>query len=202
MMNRGFNLILATAMVALAACGGQPTNEAPPLQGAKMGGAFALISEAGKPIKDTDFAGTYRLVYFGYTFCPDVCPVDMQRLMQGFRALEAKDKAVADKIQPLFITVDPKRDTPAALTEFTNAFHPRLIGITGTESQIDDVLSRYGSYAEREKPEGKSEGKDGGYLVNHSNNAVLYGPAGEPLAIIAHEGEPDEIAGELARWVK
>ena len=198
MMNCTLNLILAVAVVALAGCGGQPTNEAPPLQGAKMGGAFALTSEAGKPIKDSDFTGQYRLVYFGYTFCPDVCPVDMQRLMQGFRALEAKDKAVADKIQPLFITVDPKRDTPAALTEFTNAFHPRLTGITGTEAQIDDVLSRYGSYAEREKPEGKG----GGYLVNHSNNAVLYGPKGEPLAIIAHEGEPAEIAGELARWVK
>jgi protein SCO1 len=71
------------------------------------------------------------------------------------------------------------------------------LGLTGTEAQVDDVLARYGSYAERDKPNAQ-----GGYLVNHSNNAVLYGPKGEPLAIIAHEGEPKEIAAELARLVK
>jgi protein SCO1 len=197
MMNRSLNLLCATAFLALSACGGPASDESPPLQGARMGGAFELTGENGKPVKEADFAGQYRLVYFGYTFCPDVCPVDMQRLMQGFKALEADDKAVADKIQPLFITVDPKRDTPQALTEFTNAFHPRLLGLTGTEAQVDDVLARYGSYAERDKPNA-----EGGYLVNHSNNAVLYGPKGEPLAIIAHEGEPKDIAAELARWVK
>ncbi len=192
-MNRPLHFLVA---LLLSACSAASDNSPPPLQGARMGGAFALTSEDGKPVKDTDFAGQYRLVYFGYTFCPDVCPVDMARLMQGFGALEKTDKSVADKVQPIFISVDPKRDTPAALKQFTAAFHPRLLGLTGSEAEIEAVAKRYGVYFDLGKPDAQ-----GNYLVNHSNNAILYGPKGEPLAIIPHDGTPADTAKELARWI-
>jgi protein SCO1 len=194
MMNRVLPIIFA---LLLSACSTASDSGPPPLEGARMGGAFALTSEDGKPVKDSDFAGKYRLVYFGYTFCPDVCPVDMARLMQGFSVLEKQDKAKADKVQPIFISVDPKRDTPDAVKQFTAAFHPRLLGLTGSEAEVETVAKRYGVYFERGTP-----GADGSYLVNHSNNAVLYGPKGEPLAIIPHVGKPEDVAGELSRWIQ
>jgi protein SCO1 len=195
-MNRLIHSVLFGLALALVSCDAAP-NATPPLAGAKMGGAFSLINQDGARVSDADFAGQYRLVYFGYTFCPDVCPLDVQHLMQGFTTLETQNRAVARRIQPLFISVDPKRDTPSALKQFVRAFHPRLIGLTGTEAEIDDVAKRYGIYFERQAPQGK-----GGYIVNHSTNAVLYGPKGDPIAIIPQDRPPLDIANELARWVR
>ena len=125
------SLLLALLLALVAACspaGDQP----PPLQGATMGGPFALTDQNGKTVRDTDFAGRYRLIYFGYTFCPDVCPVDLQSIGQALRAFEKAHPALAARVQPIFITVDPERDTPAVLKPYVAAFHPRLIGLTGT----------------------------------------------------------------------
>ncbi len=196
MMNRPLHAFFAATALLLGACqsGGV---QAPPLQGAKMGGAFSLINQDGKAVHESDFANAYRLIYFGYTFCPDVCPVDVQKLMQGFAALEKSDPQKARHIQPIFISVDPKRDTPAALKQFVAAFHPRLMGLTGSVQEIDRVAATYGIYFERGKPTAS-----GAYLVNHSTNAVLYGPKGEPLAIIPQDRGPEAVAAELARWVK
>ncbi len=195
-MNRLIHSVLLGCALTLASCNAAQ-DATPPLAGAKMGGAFTLVSQDGQKVSDTDFAGQYRLVYFGYTFCPDVCPMDVQRLMQGYAALEARNPALAHRIQPVFISVDPKRDTPAALKQFVTAFHPRLIGLTGTEAEIDAVAKRYGVYFERQAPTAK-----GGYLVNHSTNTVLYGPKGEPLAVIPQDQSPEDIAKEIGKWVK
>ncbi len=192
-MNRIFALL---GCLLLAACQPQP-NDTPPLAGSAMGGPFALINQEGKAVRDTDFAGRYRLIYFGYTFCPDVCPLDMQRLMAGYRLLEQEDAAVAVKIQPIFISVDPKRDTPPRLKEFASAFHPKLIGLGGSEAQIADVAKRFRVYFEIGKPD-----KSGAYTVDHTRSAILYGQKGEPLAIIPQDGKPEEIAAELKRWAK
>ena len=194
MMNRLFASLLA--LLLLAGCG-QPKAEKAPLEGARMGGAFALTGEDGGIVRDTDFAGKYRLVYFGYTFCPDVCPVDLQKLMLGLKALEKSDPDVAARVQPLFVTVDPARDTPAVVKEFTDAFHPRLIGLTGTPQQIETVSRAYGIYSQK-----GNETAPGVYLVDHSRQATLYGPKGEPIALIPEQGSPDEIAAELRRWVR
>lgn len=183
-------------LLMLAACG-QSQSEKAPLEGARMGGAFSLIGDDGKPVHDTAFKGKYRLIYFGYTFCPDVCPVDVQKLMLGLKAFEREDAARGAKIQPLFITVDPERDTPAALASFTNAFHPRLIGLTGSPAAIAEVTKSYGVYYQ--KAPGVTPGS---YLVDHSRATALYGPDGAPIAFISEQGSPDEIARELGRWVK
>ncbi|MET0376984.1 MAG: SCO family protein, partial [Rhizorhabdus sp.] len=135
-------VLLGAASLALSGCGGAAP-ETPPLAGSSIGGPFTLTDQDGKKVSDTDFAGKYRLIYFGYSWCPDVCPVDVQNLMKGYRKIEAEDPALAAKIQPIFITIDPARDTPAALRQFVRAFHPRLIGLTGTEAEIAAVAKQF-----------------------------------------------------------
>ena len=190
-------LVFATlASLVLNAC--QPSApEVPPLAGTKIGGPFALVNETGAAVSNKDFDGQYRLMYFGYTFCPDVCPVDVQRLMQGVAKFEAAHPKAAAKLQPLFISVDPQRDTPPVLIQFTDAFHPRLIGLTGTPAQIAATAKTFAVVYQ--KGEGTSPTT---YLVDHSRTAILYGPEGEPIAIISNDGAPDTIAAELARWIK
>ena len=106
-------LLLTMLALILAAC--SPAAGDPPLKGATMGGPFTLTSHQGRRVSDTDFAGKYRLIYFGYSFCPDVCPVDLQTLSAGLRQFESDDPERAEKVQPIFITVDPRRDTVEAL---------------------------------------------------------------------------------------
>jgi protein SCO1/2 len=195
MLNKSLFAVLAAPLVMLAAC--QPAVQTPPLAGAALGGPFELTNEKGVRVKDSAFAGSYRLVYFGYTFCPDVCPVDLQKLMQGLKSLEKSDPAKAAKIQPIFITVDPARDNPAALTQFVQAFHPRLTGLTGSEAELAAVRKAYGVYSALGEKRA-----DGGYTVDHSRSAILYGPKGEPIANIAQDGAPDTIAADIGRWVK
>jgi protein SCO1 len=196
-MNKIKHVLLLAALGLVPACGPSGADAPPPLAGAKMGGAFSLVNQDGQRVSDQNFKGKYRLVYFGYTFCPDVCPTDVQTLMRGFSLLETQDKAVAAKIQPLFITVDPERDTPVRLKEFVSAFHPRLIGLTGTSAEIATVAKRYAVVYQRE-----SGGAKDNYMVDHSRTTILYGPEGTPLAIIAQDGMPADIANELRRWVR
>src|SRR3546814_8872622 len=90
----------------------------------------------GRKVSYSDFDGKYRMLYFGYSYCPDVCPLDLQKLMQGYRLFEKQDPARAAKVQPIFITIDPQRDTPQVLKNYVSAFHPKLIGLTGTPDEI------------------------------------------------------------------
>ena len=189
---------LAALLVALllGACRAEPAGE-PPLEGAAMGGAFTLTSHEGRRVSDSDFAGRHRLVYFGFTFCPDVCPVDLQTIGAGLRQFERDHPERAARVQPLFVTVDPARDTPEVLARYVAAFHPRLIGLTGSEDEIARVARAYAVYYRRGEP-----GPDGGYAVDHWRGIVLYGPQGEPVAILPHEEGPAALAAELDRWVR
>lgn len=193
---------------ALAGCNGPaatPTDARPPLEGARIGGPFTLVDQNGKTVSDTDFAGKYRLVYFGYSFCPDICPVDLQKLMRGLSQFEKDDTARGAKVVPLFITVDPARDTPAALKPFVARYHPRLLGLTGTPEQIAAAAKAY--VVTYHKVDGSAPDR---YLMAHSQLAFLMGPDGKPLALLPlddpstekDEGAPAEVATELAKWVK
>jgi protein SCO1 len=193
-MNKCLALI---ALALLAACGQPAAPETPPLDGARMGGPFTLTDQNGQRVSDRAFAGQYRLIYFGYTFCPDVCPVDVQKLMAGFKAFEQADPARAKRVQPFFITVDPERDTPAVLKQFVSAFHPRLIGLTGSPEEIAATAKTFAAIYEKDAgPDPKA------YLVNHSRAAVLYGPDGKPISLISQDGSADKIAAELKKWVR
>lgn len=191
-----FKLIPALIALCLAACS-PSAPEAPPLAGASIGGPFELTDQNGKRVSDKEFEGKYRLIYFGFSFCPDVCPVDLQNIGRAMRELEKEQPDLAAKIQPIFISVDPERDTPAVLKPFVSAFHPRLIGLTGSPAEIADVAKSYGVYYS--KPE---QGQSKDYLVDHSRIALLFGPKGEPIAIIPHDKGVEAIASELKRWVK
>ena len=186
--------VAAAAALALAACASAPAE--PPLQGATMGGAFSLVDQNGRRTTDRDFAGKYRLVYFGFSFCPDVCPVDLAVIGQGVRALEKAEPELAAKLVPVFVTVDPARDTPAELKKFAAAFHPRLVALTGTEAEIAATARRY-AVAYRREP-GTTPGS---YTMDHSRMAVLYGPDGAPIAIVPHDQGPGEVERTLKQWM-
>ena len=185
--------VLLVALAPLAGCG---PSETPPLAGAKLGGPFTLTDQDGRKVSDSAFAGKYRLIYFGYTFCPDVCPVDVQTLMKGYRTLEKDDPALAAKIQPIFITIDPARDTPDKLKQFVRAFHPKLIGLTGSEAEIAAVAKQFAIFYKKQPA---AEGSEG-YLMDHSRQAMLFGPQGEPLALITQDKDADAVVADLERW--
>jgi protein SCO1 len=186
--------------LALAACGGGASQPAvdPPLAGAAIGGDFALTNSKGQTVRWGDFAGKYRVVYFGYTFCPDICPTDMSRVAQGLKALKAKDPAKAAKIVPIFITIDPERDTQAVVGEFAAAFSPDIIGLTGTPEQIAAAAKAFKVFYEKGEATG---GSGGGYLVDHSNVVYLFDPQGAPIATLPTDQGGDAVAAELSRWV-
>jgi protein SCO1/2 len=187
---------LAAAALALTGCEAAAPRREPPLAGAAIGGDFALTSSTGKTVRWSDFAGKYRIVYFGYTFCPDICPTDMQRIAQGLKLLKQKDAAKAAKIIPIFITIDPERDTPEVVGAFASAFSPDIIGLTGTPAQIAATARAFKVYyAKGEATPG------GGYLVDHSNVVYLFGPKGEPLATLPADQGGDAVAAELETWV-
>ena len=167
----------------------------PPLEGARIGGDFALIDKAGKPVRFHDFAGKYRIVYFGFTFCPDACPLDMQKLIQGYAKFAKAEPEVAARVQPLFISIDPARDTPQAVGEFAAAFSPRVIGLTGREAQVAEAAKMFAVYYRKGEPTA-----DGGYLMDHSRIAYLMGPDGKPLALLPVDQGADAVATDLARW--
>lgn len=178
-------------------CGSSgPPTERPPLEGTKIGGPFTLKDRNGTVVRWDDFAGKYRAVYFGYAFCPDVCPLDVQAMMQGYARFARDQPDRASRLQPIFITIDPERDTQAVVGEFAAAFSPRLIGLTGTREQIDAAAKNFAVYHAR--------GKDtsGGYLMDHSRIAFLMGPKGEPIAMLPVDKGAEAVAAELAKWVK
>jgi protein SCO1/2 len=187
---------LVAGALALTGCKAASPKHEPPLAGAAIGGDFALTSSTGKTVRWGDFAGKYRIVYFGYTFCPDICPTDMQRIVQGLKLLKQKDAAKAAKIVPIFITIDPERDTPEVVGAFAAAFSPDIIGLTGTPAEIAAVAKAFKVYyAKGEAIPG------GGYLVDHSNVVYLFGPKGEPLATLPADQGGDAVAAELDKWV-
>lgn len=189
-------LLACAAGSGLAACRQDPGP--PPLQNARMGGAFTLTDQNGRRVNSDQFAGKYRIVYFGYTFCPDVCPVDLQLITAALRQFEESDAERAARVQPIFISTDPARDTPAVLRDFADDFHPRLIALTGSRDEIGRVARAHGVYFEARPPEPGAEG----YLVDHNRIAVIYGPAGEPIAILPHDLGPAGVLEALERWVQ
>ena len=127
-----------------------------------VGGPFALTDQAGHARTDGDFRGRLMLVYFGFTYCPDVCPTDLQAIALALDKLGPD----GDQVQPIFITVDPERDTAAHLAEYVPLFHPRLIGLTGSFDAIRKVADAYKVYYARVPL------KDGDYTVDHT--AYIY----------------------------
>ena len=188
---------IAAAFLLLAGChAAAPPAARAPLAGAAIGGPFALTDQHGRTVTDHDFAGRYRIMYFGYTFCPDVCPTDALAIGSALKLLDKSDPALAARIVPVFVTVDPARDTPAVLGRFVGAFHPRFVGLTGSPDAIARIAKEYAVYYS------KGTQSAGGYLVNHSRTAYLMDPNGKPLALLPTEQGPQAVADEIRKWVK
>ena len=161
------------------------------LAGVSIGGPFALTdARTGKTITDVSYRGRWMLVYFGYTFCPDICPTDLQKMVAALTA----DGASADRITPIFITVDPDRDRPAPLARYVGLFSPKLVGLTGDPAQIAVVIRAYRVYVEKVPP--ASPGAP--YLVNHSAFMYLMSPAGKLAAIFPPDIKTADLAHQLA----
>ncbi len=193
--------LLAMALaggLVVAGCDTQPGVPAePPLAGATIGGEFELVNTQGKTVRWADFEGKYRIVYFGYAYCPDVCPTDVQRTIQGLQQFGATEPELAAKVQPIFISVDPERDTPEVIDEFTSAFSDDLIGLTGTPEQIAAAAATFAVYYKK-----LEETAPGTYLMDHARTVILFGPKGEPIALLPADQGADPVTAELAKWVR
>jgi len=157
---------------------------------AAVGGPFTLVNGAGQQVTDRSFRGKYMLVYFGYTYCPDVCPTTLQALAGALDALGAK----ANDVAPIFITVDPARDTPAVMQRYAAAFSPQLIGLTGTPAEIAQVEKEYHVYAEKHVTgPGPND-----YGMDHSSVIYVMGPDGRFISPLA-EAAPKQMATDIAK---
>jgi protein SCO1 len=195
-MNSARTLVLLCLAGLLAACSAAPAAR-PPLDGASIGGPFTLTDQNGRTVKDSDFAGRYRIVYFGYTYCPDICPVDMQNISAAMKALDKSDPRIAARLQPIFITVDPARDTPDVLKQYASNFDSRLVALTGSDAAVAKAAEAYKVYYQKQPA---PEGSDG-YLVNHLRVTYLMSPDGKPVALLPADKSAAEVAAEIKRWV-
>lgn len=140
-------------------------------------------------VSDRDFRGKYMLVYFGYTFCPDACPTTLNEVVDALDRLGAK----AAQVQPIFITVDPRRDTPGVMKQYTAAFSPRLIGLTGSPEQIAELAKAYRVY----RVENRTGPGQNDYSIDHSSILYLMGPDGAFIAAFRGDETGAEIADNL-----
>ncbi|QJD57503.1 SCO family protein [Pseudomonas sp. gcc21] len=156
-------------------------------EGAAIGGPFELRDPTGRTITEQTFRGQWTLMFFGFTHCPDICPTTLTRVAAILRTLDQQ----AGQLQPLFITLDPERDTPEILSDYTRHFDPRILGLTGTPEQIDAISDAYRVYA-RKVPMGDA------YTLDHSAVMYLIGPDGELVKHFTQQMDTDAMAREIA----
>lgn len=158
---------------------------------ALVGGPFTLVDHTGRTVTDKDYRGRYMLILFGFTYCPDVCPSGLQVIAAALDKLGPK----ADKLVPLFVSVDPERDTPAQLAQYVPSFHKRLVGLTGTQAQVDAAAKAYRVYFKKVRDE-KSTAQ---YTIDHSALIYLMAPDGSYITHFSHTVGPDALAAGIAK---
>ena len=157
-----------------------------------VGGPFTLTDQAGRTRSDSEFRGKLMVVYFGYTYCPDVCPADLMAITQALDALGPG----AEGIQPVFITVDPERDT-RVLADYVAAFHPSLVGLTGSPEEIRKVANSYKAFYVKVPDE-----RSGEYSIDHAGVIYLMGRNGEYLGFMPPQTSPDRLTEVLRKYLK
>ena len=160
-----------------------------------LGGSFSLTDQNGKAVTEKSWPGKYLLIYFGYTYCPDACPTELLVMGQALDQLKEDQSA---KIQPLFITVDPARDTPAKLAEYVPAFYPTLAGLTGSEAEIATAAKAYKVYYA--KSDAAQSSND--YVMDHSSYVYLVNPQGQTIGIFSADTSAEDMAKALEQGVK
>ena len=209
-MTRVTKMVLAAWTLAIAASGAwilydtlQPasTDAAPgggtkglfgtdsPLR-AQIGGPFALVDQDGNRRSDGDFRGKPMIVYFGYTYCPDVCPTELAQMAAAIELLGGD----AEKIWPVFITVDPERDTPAVLKEYVAQFSPHMVGLTGSPQEIAQAAKAYRVYFAKNKPD-----SEGVYMMDHSSLFYLMDGEGRFVTHFTPRSKPQDMAAAMRK---
>lgn len=185
-LTAGMGLIQGKSDDPFAACRGGVVG------GGDLGGPFTLVSETGETVTDRDVITQPSLIYFGYTFCPDVCPFDTVRNAEAVEILE--DRGIM--VQPVFISIDPDRDTPEYLRDFTDNVHPRMLGLTGSPEQVKAASQAYRTYY------AKVEGDDPEfYLIDHSTFSYLVLPDHGFVEFYRRDASPAEMADSIACFV-
>lgn len=146
---------------------------------------FSLIDQTGRTVTDRDFAGRFMLIFFGYTHCPDICPTDLTVMSDAVDLLGP----AGERVQPIFITIDPARDTVESLADYVPEFHPRMVGLTGTEEQITAAAKAYRVYFRAGEPD-----EDGAYLMEHTSYTYLIDPSGEYVTHFVYGQGPEKMA--------
>lgn len=160
---------------------------------ALVGGPFTLTDHTGKRVSETDFAGRYMLVYFGFTYCPDACPAGLQLIGETMERLGAK----ARQVVPIFITVDPERDTVAQMSAYVANFHPQLVGLTGTLEEITDAARAYRVYFAKVEDDSSGDG----YSVDHTSIIYLMDRTGAYVTHFRHGMTSEEMARRILQHV-
>jgi cytochrome oxidase Cu insertion factor (SCO1/SenC/PrrC family) len=158
---------------------------------ALVGGSFSLIDQNGRRVTDKDFLGRPMLVFFGFTFCPDICPSGLQVISSALDQLGT----AGERIVPIFVTIDPERDTPDQLKSYLASFHPRLIGLSGTATEIIDVAKKYRVYFKKVKDENSSAD----YTMDHTTIIYLMDEKGQFAAHFSHATSADKLAEGLRK---
>jgi protein SCO1/2 len=184
-------LILAIGVFFAIALRDNPQGAARTALAGAVGGPFQLVDQNGKTITDTDLKGKWSLVYFGYTHCPDACPTALNDISIALADLGAK----RDEVRPVFITVDPERDTPEALKSYVTAFDAPILALTGTPEQVAKAAKGYRVYYAKHPEAG------GDYSMDHSSVIYVMDPEGRFTASFTHESSPEQIADRLKKLV-
>jgi protein SCO1/2 len=161
----------------------------------RLGGDFTLLDTRGQAFHSTSLHGNYVLLYFGYSFCPDICPTGLQRMTSALEQLPTADAA---QIVPVFISVDPERDTPAALHEYIHNFHPRFVALTGTPAQLTSIAKQYSAYFHVNK----SSENDKDYSVDHSSFIYVLDKQGQYVSHFTHETDVAVMVQRLKTMVE
>lgn len=189
-------LVCSLALAALLVLVGPKRMLSPPAGSghALIGGDFTLVDENGKTVNAADFRGRYTLVYFGFTHCPDICPTTLLIMRNALDRLGDKKKSVV----PIFISLDPERDTPKAVKRYISNFGDTLVGLTGTPAQVKSAADAYRVYYSRVEQEGSAAG----YLIDHSGFIYLMDPKGRYIAHFAHSISETELASKLGQFIQ
>jgi protein SCO1/2 len=185
-----FAAFLAAPSVALPADNSSTAAEI------EIGASFRLTDQNGNPRSDQDFRGAYMLIYFGYTFCPDSCPTALLKMTDALAAFAKRDGAGATQVVPIFISLDPARDTPTLLKDYAAHFSPRLVAMTGEPEALRDIAYGYGVRFARAPGEGET------YLIDHTGFIYLMGPDGRYITHFESDVTADEIVGSLMKHVR
>lgn len=200
-----FALIAVAAIIGLVAIigldPGTPNNQPQStsntgVAGGSVGGPFELTDQDGRIVSHHNFDDQIKLIYFGFTYCPDICPLGLKHMTAGYDRLP---RSMQRKIQPIFITIDPARDTPDVLKNYVDLFHDDLIGLTGTEAQIAQTADHYKVYYAKDE---RTADDPDHYLMNHSSQIYIIGPSGGLMDLYRHNDTADTIANGLRRAVR